>query len=156
MLESNIDARTEAMDGSVRIALLESENERLRRRDTEREAELAVRERRIRLLEEALRVLNADRFGASREKLHVAPGQAELFNEAEALVELQAVIGVEVELKATPLREVKPAKNTAGRKAIASHLPRVPIVHDIPESERQCACGSVLKEIGSDISEQLD
>ena len=90
MLESNLSARNEAMDGTVRIALLEGENERLRRRDAEREAQLLVRERRIRLLEEALRVLNADRFGASREKLHVAPGQAELFNEAEALVELQA------------------------------------------------------------------
>jgi transposase len=156
MLESDIDAPTEAMDGAARIALLEGEIEQLRRRDAEREAELAMRERRIRLLEEALRVLNADRFGASREKLHVAPGQAELFNEAEALVELQAVIGVEVELEATPLREVKPATNTAGRKAIAAHLPRVPIIHDIPESERQCACGSALKEIGSDISEQLD
>lgn len=136
MLESNLDALPEAMDGRARIALLESENEHLRRRDAEREAELAARERRIRLLEEALRVLNADRFGASREKLQIAPGQAELFNEAEAFVELQSVIGAEVELKATPLREVKPAKNTAVRKAIAAHLLRVPVIHDIPENER--------------------
>ena len=156
MLEGNTDARNEALDVPARIALLEGENERLRCRDAEREAELAARERRIRLLEEALRVLHADRFGASREKLHVAPGQAELFNEAEALLELQALIGVEVDLKATPLRELKAAKNTAGRKAIALHLSRVPVIHDIPESERQCACGSALKEIGSDICEQLD
>jgi transposase len=156
MLESTIDASTEAMDGPARIALLEGEIEQLRRRDAEREAQLAMRERRIRLLEEALRVLNADRFGASREKLQIAPGQAELFNEAEALAELQAVTGVEVELKATPLRELTVAKNTAGRKAIAAHLPRVPIIHDIPQHERYCSCGSELKEIGSDISEQLD
>ena len=90
MPESNLDARTEAMEGPVRIALLQSEIERLRCRDVEREAELAARERRIRLLEEALRVLQADRFGASREKLHVAPGQSELFNEAEALAESKA------------------------------------------------------------------
>jgi transposase len=156
MLESNLDAQNEAMDGPSRIALLESQLEQLRRRDAEREVELAARERRIRLLEEALRVLNADRFGASREKLHVAPGQAELFNEVEALVELQSVIGVEAELKATPLREVTPAKTTAGRKAIAAHLPRVPVNHDLPETERQCACGTALKEIGTEISEQLD
>jgi predicted Zn-dependent protease len=143
MLESNIDVQSEAMDGPSRIALLESQLEQLRRRDAEREAELAARERRIRLLQEALRVLNADRFGASRERLHVAPGQAELFNEAEALVELQSVIGVEADLKATPLREVTPAKTTAGRKALASHLPRVPVIHDIPQSERECACGYV-------------
>lgn len=156
MLESDIDAQNEAMDGPSRIALLQSENEWLRRRDTEREVELAARERRIRLLEEALRVLNADRFGASREKLHVAPGQAELFNEVEALVELQSVIGVEVDLTATPLREVTAAKTTAGRKAISAHLPRVPVIHDIPETDRQCACGTALKEIGSEVSEQLD
>jgi transposase len=157
MLEGKADALTEAMDGAVRIALLESEVEQLRRRDAERTAELAARERRIRLLEEALRILQADRYGASREKLHVVPGQSELFNEAETIAELNEVLGVEVNLKATPQREDKPTTGAkAGRKAIAAHLPRVPVVHDLPESERQCACGSTLIEIGSEISEQLD
>src|SRR5712672_1058112 len=157
MLESKVGALTEAMDGAVRIALLESEVEQLRRRDAERTAELAARERRIRLLEEALRLLQADRYGASREKLHVAPGQSELFNEAETIAELNEVLGVEVNLKATPQREDKPSTGAKpGRKAIAAHLPRVPVVHDLPESERQCACGSTLIEIGSEVSEQLD
>jgi transposase len=156
MLESNSDANTEAMDGAARIALLESENAQLRHRDAERVAELAMRERRIRLLEEALRVLQADRYGASREKLTVSPGQSELFNEAEAIVELHEVLGAEVDLKATPLRETKPASSKPGRKAIAAHLPRVPIVHELPEAERVCACGGTLVEIGSESSEQLD
>jgi transposase len=158
MLESNSGAPAEAMDGAARIALLERELELLRRRDAERTAELAARERRIRLLEEALRILQADRYGASREKLHVAPGQTELFNEAETIAELNEVLGTEVQLKATPQREDKSGTGgaKAGRKAIAAHLPRVEVVHDIPQSERQCACGSHLIEIGSDISEQLD
>jgi predicted Zn-dependent protease len=91
----------------ARIALLESECERLRARDVERSAELEARERRIRLLEEALRVLKADHYGASREKLSVAPGQGGLFNEAEATIELTEAVGAEVELKATPQREDK-------------------------------------------------
>ena len=63
--------------------------------------------------------------GASREKLRVAPGQAEMFNEAETNVELNEVLGVEVSLKATPQREDKAATVIkAGRKAIAAHLPR--------------------------------
>ena len=129
----------------------------LRRRDAERSAELAARERRIRLLEEALRILQADRYGASREKLHVAPGQSELFNEAETIAELNEVLGAEVNLKATPQREDKPSTGAkSGRKAIAAHLPRVPILHELAESERQCACGSTLIEIGSEVSEQLD
>jgi len=157
MLESNSGAPADAMDGAARIALLESELELLRRRDAERTAELAARERRIRLLEEALRILQADRYGASREKLHVAPGQTELFNEAETIAELNEALGAEVPLKATPQRTEKSSTGVkAGRKAIAAHLHRVPVVHDLPESQQQCACGSRLVEIGSEISEQLD
>jgi transposase len=156
MLESNSGAPAEAMDGAARIALLERELEVLRRRDAERSAELAARERRIRLLEEALRVLQADRYGASREKLHVAPGQTELFNEAETIAELNEVLGTEVSLKATPQREDKSGGTKPGRKAIAAHLPRVAIVHDLAKDDRHCACGSPLIEIGSEVSEQLD
>jgi transposase len=122
--------------------LLERELELLRRRDAERTAELAARERRIRLLEEALRILQADRYGASREKLHVAPGQTELFNEAETIAELNEVLGTEVSLKATPQREDKSGGTKPGRKAIAAHLPRVAIIHDLAKDDRHCACGS--------------
>src|ERR1700688_1654237 len=157
MLESNSGAPADAMDGAARIAALESELELLRRRDAERSAELAARERRIRLLEEALRILQSDRYGASREKLHVAPGQTELFNEAETVAELNEVLGTEVNLKATPQREENSGRGTKpGRKAIAAHLPRVAIVHDLAEEDRHCACGSQFIEIGSDISEQLN
>jgi transposase len=150
MLETPASLRETTVDVATRIALLESENERLR-------ADAGHREQRIRLLEEALRVLKADHYGASREKLGVAPGQGGLFNEAEATLEITQAVGAEVELKATPLREDKPRSAlTAGRKAIASHLPRVPILYELPESERRCACGSTLIEIGSETSEQLD
>jgi transposase len=140
MLESNSGALNTAHDDAARIAALESELESLRRRDAERSAELAARERRIRLLEEALRILQSDRYEASREKLHVAPGQTELFNEAEAIVELNEVLGVEVLLKATPQREDKGTSGVkAGRKAIAAHLPRVPVVPRCPR-ERAAVC----------------
>jgi len=120
-------------------------------------AELKAREQRIHLLEEALRVLRADRFGASREKLGAAPGQGGLFNEADALIELAEAVGADVALTATPLREDKrPAANKPGRRALAAHLPRVEVPHDLPDSERQCACGTTLEEIGSEICEQLD
>ena len=156
MLIGSSGALKEAAEGAARIVLLERENEQLRRRDAERGAELAAREQRIRLLEEALRVLQAHRYGASREKLQVAPGQSELFNEAEAVVELHEALGTPIELKATPHRDSKPARGKPGRKALAAHLPRIPVVHEVPEGERHCACGHTLIEIGSDISEQLD
>ncbi len=84
------------------------------------------------------------------------PARRELFNEAETIAELNEVLGTEVSLKATPQREDKAGGTKPGRKAIAAHLPRVAIVHDLPKDDRHCACGSTLVEIGSEVSEQLD
>lgn len=132
------------------LSQLETENTKLRE-------QLERRDRRIRLLEEALRVLKASHYGTSREKLTEAVGQGGLFNEAEVLAELSELGGTEIPLAATPLREVKhPSSQKAGRRALASHLPRVNVIHDVPETERTCACGAALSEIGAEISEQLD
>jgi transposase len=117
---------------------------------------LQSREQRIQLLEEALRYLKADKYGASREKLGEAPGQRGLFNEAEAIDELMQTVGVEPPLAATPLRESAPSKGKPGRKALASHLPRVEVRHELPQEERVCACGSALTEFDAEVSEQLD
>lgn len=145
------------LDISLRAAALEAQVVQLSTALTERDARLAARERRIELLEEALRWLKADRYGASRERLAVAPGQRGLFNEVEVLDELAAVSGVEPPLTATPLREEKPAaKVKAGRRALACHLPRREVRHELPAAERVCGCGSALQEIGNEVSEQLD
>ncbi len=149
MLESPSVGADTAVTAGDRTALLEVENTELR-------ARIEAREQRIRLLEEALRVLKANTYGPSRERLSVAAGQVELFNEIEATLELIEEVGVEPELKATPLRDEKPSAGKPGRAKLASHLPRVEIRHELTEAERQCECGGVLAEIGADISEQLD
>jgi len=148
MLESPSVGADTAVTADDRAALL-VENSELR-------ARVEAREQRIRLLEEALRVLKANTYGPSRERLSVAAGQVELFNEIEATLEVAEAVGVEPELKATPLREEKPAGGKPGRTKLASHLPRVEIRHELSEAERQCGCGGVLAEIGADVSEQLD
>ena len=149
MLRSPSESAETQATASARAALLEVENSELR-------ARIESREQRIRLLEEALRVLKAHTYGASREKLTVAAGQSELFNEIEATVDLADAVGVEPELRATPLREHKCATGKPGRQKLASYLPRVEIRHELPEAERICGCGRVLTEIGTDISEQID
>ena len=73
MLESPSVGAEPEVTADDRAALL-VENSELR-------ARVEVREQRIRLLEEALRILKANTYGASRERLSVAAGQAELFNE---------------------------------------------------------------------------
>jgi len=39
---------------------------------------------------------------------------------------------------------------------LPQELPRVDIIHDLPEEQRRCIEGHELKEIGTEISEQLD
>jgi transposase len=149
MLESPSVGLDTAANAGDRTALLEVENTELRSR-------IESRDQRIRLLEEALRVLKANTYGPSRERLSVAAGQAELFNEIEATLELTEAVGIEPDLKATPLREEKASAGKPGRTKLASHLPRVEIRHELSLAERQCGCGGVLAEIGADVSEQLD
>ena len=146
------DAKTNSIElaPAVRSTLLEAENAHLKR-------ELNVREARIRLLEEALRSMRADRYGASRERLEEAPGQSVLFNEAEVHAELTEAQGGDAPLTATPLRENKSTDGRKpGRRALARHLPRRTIRHELSAEELLCACGATLTAIGTEVSEQLD
>jgi len=40
-----------------------------------------------------------------------------------------------------------------GRKALSPELPRVEIVHDLPEEDKICGCGCALSRIGEEVSE---
>lgn len=42
------------------------------------------------------------------------------------------------------------------RLPLPAHLPRVPVLHEIPEADRVCGCGAVKGEISAETSEQLD
>lgn len=149
MLESPSALADTAVNTGDRSAVLEVQITALR-------ARIEARDQRIRLLEEALRVLKANTYGPSRERLSVAAGQVELFNEIEATLDITEAVGIEPELKATPLRDEKHTGGKPGRTKLASHLPRVEIRHELTKAERQCDCGDVLAEIGADVSEQID
>jgi transposase len=148
MLESPDVGAEPAVSADDRATLL-VENSQLR-------ARIEAREHRIRLLEEALRVLKANTYGPSRERLSAAAGQVELFNEIEATLDIADAVGIEPELKATPLREEKRSAGKPGRARLAAHLPRVDVLHELSVAERQCACGAVLEKIGEELSEQID
>ena len=102
---------------------------------------------RINTLEEYFRQQNRERFGPSSEASY---GQGDLFDEAEQVCE---------QLESTPTQISEP-KNKAprkrGRRALPKDLPRVELIHDLSESEKQCECGQPLKPIGTQESEQLD
>jgi hypothetical protein len=48
------------------------------------------------------------------------------------------------------------ARKKRGRKPLPEKLPRIDILHDIPDEEKQCACGAQLSRIGEDTCEKLD
>ncbi len=43
-----------------------------------------------------------------------------------------------------------------GRRALPAELPRVEVVHDLPESEKTCVCGKKMVALPPEVSEQLD
>ena len=99
---------------------------------------------------ESIRLARHQRFGASSEK---APGQGELFDEAEDTVNEGEQIEPE---ELAPSSETKPKKKSVSRKPLPAQLPRIRNVIELPEDERVCPCGCQLTEIGEDVSEQLE
>lgn len=115
-----------------RIAKLEKENKRLDRRNQ--------------FLEEQFRLAQQKQFGTSSEGY---PGQGELFNEAEALVE-QSEVEPEQE-------DISYIRNKAKRKPLPKDLPREVVIHDIADEDKVCdCCEGELHCIGEDKSEKLE
>jgi transposase len=115
-------------------------------------ARVELLDERNRLLEEENRWLKAQLFGRSSEKgvrEEINPDQAWLFNEAESLAQAAEAASPSVTI---PAHERK----RRGRKKLGAELPRVDVVHDLPESEKVCAAdGTALERIGEEVSEQL-
>ncbi|MEN8132076.1 MAG: IS66 family transposase [Pseudomonadota bacterium] len=99
-------------------------------------------------LTEQLNLALARRYAASSEK--ISPDQVLMFDEAEIDVEAVPDTGDEILVPAHKRKK-------RGRKPLPDNLPRVDVVHEIPESARHCDHdGQLLVEIGEVISEQLD
>ena len=111
---------------------------------------------RSRHLEEQIALLRGQLFGRKTQKLAVPEDdrQMRLFNEAEDLeAEVPEEAGGEDgdEIVVAAHRRKKP-----GRRPLPEDLPRVDVVHDLPEEEKVCACGHVMERIGEEVSEKLD
>jgi transposase len=112
--------------------------------------------RHIDYLYEQFVLLRHRHFGASTEQ---SSDQARLFDEADALA---ATSTPEQDQATIPAHTGDagpgaPDKPRRGKRApLPAGLPRVDVVHDVPEAERTCPCGTPMVEIGEDVSEQLD
>jgi transposase len=106
---------------------------------------------RIEFLEERVRFLQKALFGRKSEKRppdEEGPRQLHLFNEAEALVAEES--------EQPPLVVPEHTRRRPKRKPLPPELPRVEVVHDIPEAEKVCGCGEPLCRIGEEVNEKLD
>jgi transposase len=98
-------------------------------------------------LTEQLNLALARRYAASSEKL--SPDQIRLFDEAET----QAAAPAEDETIRVPAH----TRRKRSRKPLPETLPRIEVIHDLPDHERICPHdGNPLAEIGEVTSEQLD
>jgi transposase len=99
---------------------------------------------RLLFLEEQFRLAQQKRFGASSEG---HPGQSELFNEAEELVETTPV----------EKEDISYTRNKPKRKPLPKDLPREVVIHDIADEDKICdGCQGELHKIGEDKSEKLE
>ncbi|SER50851.1 Transposase, partial [Pseudomonas cuatrocienegasensis] len=82
--------------------------------------------------------------------------QLAMFNEAEELVEEPACV-VDSDGEETEAEDVvAPVKRRGKRKPLPAELPRVEVIHELPEHELTCACGCRKQAIGEETSEQLE
>jgi len=107
----------------------------------------------IRFLKEEISLLKHRLFGRKSEKLPVGSGQLSLFNEAETEAEKKSEENLEGQQTiAVPAHE----RRRGHRKPLPENLPRVEVVHDLTDEQKQCACGEQKSRIGEEVSEQLD
>lgn len=130
------------LDPQIRsyIDQLKSENQRLKKSHRTLEARYEV-------LDEKYHLLLFKRFHRSSEQ---DSAQHQLFEEAETAAN-EALEEDSAEKVTVPAHQ----RSKRGRKPIAAHVPRVDVVHDIDESEKQCDCGHTMVRIGEEVSERM-
>ncbi|MGB5748955.1 MAG: IS66 family transposase, partial [Desulfobacterales bacterium] len=113
------------------------------------EIEIKYQEK-IHHLEEQLRLFKNELFGHSSEKRHEPhANQLPLFNGDDEHAADSQVSDDTIVIAAH-------ARKKRGRKPLPKDLPRIDIIHDLSEDEKQCACGAQLSRFGEEISEKLD
>ena len=134
---------------------LEREMDQLAQRNGELDTQLQDLARKLELYEEQLAWLKNKLYGRGTEKLSDAERQQlQLFDEIESSAagepeddppEADPAAGA----AAKPRRRPK-------RKPLPEWLPRVERVIDLPERDKQCACGHEMVRIGEDCAERFD
>ncbi|ASD67294.1 IS66 family transposase [Pseudoalteromonas piscicida] len=122
---------------------MQNELDVLRQQLAKQEEIIAQLQARNNYLEEQFILAQQKRFGASSES---HPAQADLFNEAETLVE---------EVPEQDVETIEYQRKKPTRQPLPKDLPRERVVHDIDNKQCGC-CGGELHKMGEDVSEKLE
>jgi transposase len=83
--------------------------------------------------------------------------RAERFDPRQLLLFGLLVPRIEFPATGSTLKSKSPNRSKHGRQKLPEHLPRLPIEHDLSESEKACpCCGETRQRIGQEKSEQLE
>lgn len=105
------------------------------------------------LLREKVNLLMHKLFGKSSEKHIVNDSEPEM----QSLFSIDDLDISETDADTEDEHTIKEHKSKKkGRKPLPDFLPRLEVIHDIPESEKQCGCGVQLSRIGEEVSEKLE
>ena len=117
-------------------------------------------------LEEENRLLRAELFGRSSEKiieLDKLNDKDKIFDEAEAAAscstnadENQSDADIDLELDKEPQTSSSPKEKKPKRKKLPENLPREVIEIDLADNEKACDCGCDKKIIGEEVTEKLE
>ena len=106
-------------------------------------------------LEERLRTQMSYRFGSHSEKLFEQ--WLPLFDDLDDFPENELLTNEELEeLKEENVLVKAYKRRKCGRKKIDENYERIPIYHDIPESEKICGCGAKLVKVGEKVTERVN
>ncbi len=134
---------------------LERENDQLAERNGELDTQLQDLTRKLELYEEQVAWLKNKLYGRGTEKLSDAERQQlRLFDEIESSADGEAEDDPPAADQADGAAP-KPRRRPK-RKPLPEWLPRVERVIDVPEQDKQCACGHEMVRIGEDCAERFD
>ena len=138
--------------------VIDKKNKEINKKNLELEQkQIEIEQKRIEIiqLQEKLATQLRYRFCAHSEKMDNQPSlfdfEDERFIPTEE--EIEATVAGEGPYKEEIVKSYKRRK--CGRKKLSEDLPRKEIYLDIPEEEKQCACGTTLVKVGEDRSERL-
>lgn len=115
--------------------------------------QLTTSQREVAALRHQLDVLCQRLFGKKSERVDARQLQLaleQLANEPGAVTE-----PIEMDAGDTPVRGY-PRRRPTGRRPLPAHLPRERVEIDVPDHEKQCACGHAKTRIGESVMEKLD